>query len=283
MSEQALEAAHVVAQEPSQPVEEAKQVTEEGTTAEETQKPEQAAVEEKPKTPEERVKELEEALERTKKGTQKAIDRQTAARKAIEERYAQLEQQLKTMPSNSVDDSPKESDFNTWEEYENAKVEYKAKKLAEDRMREAKQAEMREIEARKAEATRRDLETKEAKFREVAPDYDKAIQNLGEVAKDLVAAGMDVGAMSNMIMQFDNPPAMFYELAKIDGLIDDIVKLPPMGMMRELVKLEMTLQNKPQTETKEAPKPINTVRTSSHKKDLKSMSGKELLKQFGIS
>ncbi len=275
----ALEVASV-AQEPSTPVVEAKPETEQGQMADQ---PQEVVVEpEAPKSPEERVKELEEALERTKKGSQKAIDRQTAARKALEEKFNKLQQEISTRNQATEDGAPKESDFDTWEDYRKAEIEHEAKKLADKRINEAKQAELKELETRKVEALKRDLETKEAKFREFAPDYDKAIENLGVVAKDLADAGMDVGSLSNMVLQFDNPPAIFYELAKVDGLIDDIVKLQPFGMMKELIKLEMAIQNKPQPETKEAPKPINTVKSVSKGKDLSSMSGKELMQRFGV-
>jgi len=266
-----------VAQETTAPAPVENKVAEQGTPAEEIKAPE-SVVEEKPKSPEERIKELEEAIERTKKGSQKAIDRQTAARKALEEKYNQLQQQLSSMPNKQEGDKT-EADFDTWNDY----VQYEAQKLADKRIKEAKEAELKQLETQKSEALRRDLESKEAKFREVASDYDNAIKSLGSVANDLNAAGYDVGGMSNMILQFDNPPAMFYELAKVDGLIDDIVKLPALGMMRELVKLEMTLQNKPLNETKEAPRPINTVKSASKSKDIKSMSGKELLERFNIS
>lgn len=231
--------------------------------------------------PQPTVEELQAKLEHQQRKMQKSFDRKTAHIKQLEEKISKLTEQMQSAPK--ADDTPKEADYATWEEYEQALVEHKANKLAEERVQKAKEDELQKLEAQRWAERAKSFEAKAKEIADVYPDYQDVVGVKGaNTINELQAAGVDVSPFQMMMMEFDNAPHMLYELAKNEDVLEDVVQMKPLAMMRELVKLELTLQ-KPVKQVKDVPPPINTTKGMPKGKDFSKMSGKELLKEFGIS
>jgi myosin heavy subunit len=207
---------------------------------------------------------------------EKRLARKTAATKALEEKVRTLETQLQSVPKQVADDEPTLEQFQTFDEFEKAVIEYKANKLAEQRLKETKQKELQELQTRKMQEQKRDFETKESKFRERQPDYDDVVARASEALGDLKQRGAKVEALTNAILEFDNAPEMLYHVGKDDGVLEDLVQLSPIGIMRELVKMEMALQPVAKTEQK-PPEPIKSTSGRGGGKPLSLRGGKDIL------
>lgn len=218
--------------------------------------------------------------EKIRHATQKRIDRLTAANRATEERAQKLEQQLAELQKRAPTESgePKESDFDTWEEFEEARVEWKAEKKAEERLKTEREKELQSIKERQHAETQRQFMDKEAKFKAAQPDYDRyakeAVDTIGLIAK----TGVDVTTLRDAVMQFDNPPEMIYHLGKDPTLLEELVTMPPMKVMRELIKLEASFAT--QDTTKAPPAPIKPTAAKGGVKPLGKLSGREVLERY---
>lgn len=266
-------AASTSVQEPSAPVAEVKQTAEEGDIQEAPKEADKAeeGKEEKPEPTE---------AEKVKMAMQKRIDRQTAASKALQERTRQLEQELESLKANApkADDAPKQEDFDNYDDYEKALVEHRAKKIADERIAQAKEQELKETQERRAAEIRRDFDNKEQAFRTSTPDYDSVAKEAVETMTELATAGHNISIMRDLVMQFDNPPEMIYQLGKDTSLIEELVGMQPLQAMRELVKLEIALKSAVKTETQQAPAPIKPVSGKGGVKPLHEQSGEQILK-----
>lgn len=249
----------------SSPVEEVKPQTE-------SESPE-SGKEEKPEKP------LTEA-EKIRHAMQKRIDRQTAATKAIEERAQKLEQDLQQLRQRAPkeSDEPKEEDFESWEDYDKARVEYLADKRAEERLKTEREKELQVIKERQYAETQRQFMEKEAKYKATNPDYDRYAKEAVETMALIAKAGTDITNLRDVVMQFDNPPEMIYQLGKDTTLLEELVTMPPMRIMRELMKLEASLST--QDTTKAPPAPIRPTTPKGGVKPLSKMTGREVLERF---
>lgn len=211
---------------------------------------------------------------------QKRIDRQTAASKAQNEQIQRLNAELQRLAASQPQQdkgAPKEDDYNSWEEYDKARVEYEADRRANERLKTEKEAQLKQMQERQALETRKKFEAKEREFQKSAPDYDAVAGEAVAALRDLGAAGHDINALRDIVMQFDNPPQMLYELGKDTNLIDQLVTMQPMAAMRELVKLEIALQGAAKPAENQAPEPIKPVGGRAGVKALHERSGSEIL------
>lgn len=271
MTEQALEAPNSV---PSTPTEEVKQEVVQGEieAPKEAETPEaQAEVKEPKPEPTE--------AEKVKAAMQKRIDRQTAAFRSQEERLRQLESQLTEMTAKApkADDAPKQDDYKTYEEWEDATLEYKANKRVQERLKAEKEKELQTAQQRQQQEVRRVFEEKEKAFRTTAPDYDRVAQEAVTELNTLAQSGVNIASLRDMVMSFDNPPEILYQLGKEPNLIEELVNMQPTKAMRELVKLEIALKGTAKAEPKRAPEPIESIGSKAGGvKSLTQMSAKEI-------
>lgn len=228
------------------------------------------------KTPEKPMTEAE----KIRVGMQKRIDRQTAASKAQNEQIQRLNADLQRMAASQPQQdkgAPKEADFDTWEAFDKARVEYEADKRVNERLKTEKETQLKQVQERQALETRKKFEAKEREFQKSTPDYDNVAGEAVEALRALGAAGHDINALRDVVMQFDSPPQMLYELGKDTNLIDQLVTMPPIAAMRELVKLEIALQGAAKPAEQQAPEPIKSVGGRGGVKSLDQRSGKEIL------
>lgn len=274
MSEEALQAVNP-APESSTPVEDVKPKAEEGVKPEEAVKDDAKATDGEAK--EEPKAELSEA-EKTRIAMQKRIDRQTAANKAKDEQLRQALAELEQLKANApkASDEPKSEDFNSYEEYENARVEWLANKKAEERIVAEKERQVQEANQRRAAEIKKEMDAKEEILRQTIPDFDEAAQQAVQTMKELGDVGVNVGMLQGMVMHFDNPPELIYQLGKDPSLIEELASMPPLKAMKELVKLEMAQQNKPKDQPKAPPEPIKPVNPNGRaKKSIEDMTYEE--------
>lgn len=215
--------------------------------------------------------------EKVKTAMQKRIDRQTAAFRAQEERLRQLEGQLTEMTAKApkADDAPKQDDYKTYEEWEEATLDYKANNRVQERLKAEKEKELQTAQQKQQQEVRRVFEEKENAFRSTTPDYDRVAQDAVSEINILAQSGVNITGLRDMVMSFDNPPEMLYQLGTNPSLIEELVNMQPIKAMRELVKLEATLTaNKP--EAKQAPEPIKRLSgTGTSSKSLDKMTYEE--------
>jgi len=214
--------------------------------------------------------------DKAREAMQKRIDRQTAASKALNERIRQLEQEKAQWEAKApkAQDEPKQEDFDDYDKWQDAVIEHRSKLRADEKLKAEKEKELKETQERRAAEVRREFETKESAFRTSTPDYDRVAGEAVETVAVLGQAGKDVGPLLNMVMHFENPPEMLYRLGQDINLIEQMVGMPPLQIMRELVKLESAPVSK---EIKQAPEPIEPVRGKGGVKPLAKRSGKEIL------
>lgn len=271
MTEQALEAPNSA---PSTPTEEVKQEVVQG----EIEAPKEAEAPSEQDAAKEPKPEPTEA-EKVKQAMQKRIDRQTAAFRAQEERLRQLEGQLTEMAAKApkVDDAPKQDDYKTYEEWEDATLDYKANKRVQERLKTEKEKELQAAQQKQQQETRRVFEEKENAFRSTAPDYDRVAQEAVTELNTLAQSGVNITGLRDMVMSFDNPPEMLYQLGLNPNLIEELVNMQPTKAMRELVKLEIATKGTAKPEPKRAPSPIESLGSKAGgSKSLSQMSAKEI-------
>lgn len=275
MPDEVLEVASNPAQEPSAPAADAKPKAEEGEI---NKAPDEASTEgegkaEKPKP------ELTE-VEKVKLAMQKRVDRLTAASKAEAERSRRLEQELAQLKASSTakaDDAPKQDDFDKYEDWEKASIEYHAKKRADELLKAEKEKELQAVRQRQAQEAKRRFDEQCQAFRTQHTDFDAVSREAVEILNTLAQTGVEIGKLESIIMQFENPPQLIYELGKDTSLIEDLVSMEPLKAMKELVKLELALQGTAQAEPKQAPEPIKPTSGKGGAKPLHMRSGKDVL------
>ena len=218
-------------------------------------------------------------VEKVKMAMQKRIDRQTAAFKAQEERLRQLESQLTEMAAKApkTDNAPKQDDYRTYEEWEEATLEYKANQRVQERLKSEKEKELQAAQQKQQQEVRRAFEEKEKAFRTTTPDYDRVAQDAVTELNTLAQSGADITGLRDMVMSFDNPPEMLYQLGLNPSLIEELVNMQPAKAMRELVKLEIANKGTARPEPKRAPSPIESLGSKAGgSKSLSQMSAKEI-------
>lgn len=259
--------------EPSKPTAEVKQdVAEGGDTAQDEAK----KVDAKPEG-EEAPKELTE-VEKIRQATQKRIDRLTAASKAKDERLAAAERELQELKAKApkADDGPKESDYDSWEDFHKAVVEHKANKLASERIAAEKEKEVKALQEQKTAESRKQFMEKAQAFATDNPDFDEVAKQATQIMNEMGQAGANVGMLEGMILGFENPAEMLYHVGK-EGLVEELMTMPPMSAMRELVKMEIALQGAAKKEAPQAPEPIKSTGGKGGSKSLHERSGKEIM------
>lgn len=258
-------------------------------TNEATQAPEPAqdsSIEEtpNPSEPSEEVK--EDDVENTEAGEadkvreamQKRIDKTTYNWRETQRQLDEVKAELsRYKPKLQEPIKPKESDFDSIRDYEEAldkyadeKAEYKAS-LKEQEVKDRKFKE--EQESREREKLEQ-FSNRQNKFKSTVTDFDEVadraltlFETSGSPASSVVTAA---------IMEMESGPRILYELGNDPVKADHILSKPPIQAITELVRMEMSYSQAPQTT-----KPVDTVnRVKAHgkgEKPLRDRSPEELV------
>jgi len=217
---------------------------------------------------------------------QERINRKTASEKATLEKMSQMQAELEQLKAVApqADDTPKDTDYDSYDDWQEALIEHRADKMVQEKLLASKQAEFQQAQqVQLAEATKA-FETKELAFKEANADYEANSTVFKEQADYLVKSLGDnpiLGYLNEAVFSSDVAPAVINELGQDPSLLEDMVTMSPINAVREVFKLEQRLSEQPQQETETPkPKPIKALKGSGKAKSLLTMNEDELLAKF---
>ena len=260
------------------------------TEVEETEaqaSPETDSDETEEEAPQETVDEKVVRLERENSGMQKAIDRKTAAyhsaQKAHEAKLQEIQELQVRLQQDSTKQEPNEDDFETYDKYFEAKVNYAADKKAETAnaamLEKQKAFEVQKMQAERASV----LRTQETEFLTINPMYEKsktefsgalAALNVHPDVENAIVSTAFKGNVPQIINYFGaNNGENLEQLTAIAGM-------SPVDAGIEMYKIQQTFVKPVKKETKTATRPIERLkRGGAPRKDL---SEGDVLKNLGL-
>ncbi len=146
---------------------------------------------------------------------------------------------------------PVRGEFGTYEEYLEARAEYRANSTVDKKMKEREDAD------RTARA-KQDQETQREQFRKAMKDSAKDIEDFDDVVGGIKADDPVASVSATAIEAADKPGRVLYHLAQHPDVAERIAGLPVGKQAREIVELEKTL-SKPAVKPSKAPDPIKPV------------------------
>lgn len=184
-------------------------------------------------------------------GFQKKIAARDVEIERLKAELARAKPETVTQPK-----KPRPEDSPTWEEYNEALVEFKANEVADKKLAE------------------RDSKTSESNFRKDmqarADLYDERVEKVKETHKDFdeVIEAYDgplTVQMQQAILESDIGPEISYYLAKNPEEADKLASMSILGMNKAIGRIEATIEGKKgqAVKTTNSPPPITPVRASS--------------------
>jgi hypothetical protein len=226
---------------------------------------------------EEKTEEEEAEKPQKKGGFQRRIDKLTRDKRELEERLTALESKLADKPADKAPEKPKEdgkpkaprsADFDDWEKYEAARDKYQ-EDLSDWKYEQRDSARVEKDKATKAEDERKAAQAgwdaKVTKAKEVFKDYDEVLEE-AEESKVSVTPTMFAAMQDSEIGAH-----LGYHLMKNPDECARIAKLPAVGQVRELGKLEATLGaalKPPAKRISNAPEPLKKISGAGKTPDL---------------
>lgn len=240
-------------------------------------------VEEKELSVDEKIaKAVKEAEERVKGATQKRIDRLTYEARSKEEELRKYQSELDQYKPKE-DLPPSEDNFDTYEEWQDAVIEFKANQKLKQIESETRQRQMQQKQQEAIEAGRKRFEAMESEFKQSNPEYDLNAKKFMDISQEVVATkgnNPTVQAIGQVLTEIDAAPALINHLGQNEELVFELANKTPVQAAFELFKISQSL-----TETKQInktlPEPVKPVSaTGKTTKSLKELSGAELLAKY---
>jgi len=236
----------------------------------------------KPEVKTEEKPELSE-LDKYKYATQKRIDRLAAQAQEAKKQAQEASERLKQYEQAKQETGPKESDFETTEEYLKALGAWEAKQEIAKAEHIRKQEETQKAFAERMQKRSAEVSAQEAEFRKVTPDYDDATQVLNEYVETADKSSQGFTVFRDVLMDMKDLPAVTYHLGKNPDVIESMMKMGPIDIARTLFRIEFDLENK----TKQAiqpnptpPSPVSGQQKTS--KSLEQMDYKDIKKAWKL-
>lgn len=221
-----------------------------------------------PETPPEGEKDAEEAAAKRARGTDRlnkrfaeltrTIHEERAARAAVEQRLRDMESrgqppQGQQPPS---DGAPNIEQFQSYEEYADARARYVARQEFQAQARARAEAQARESATSRAVEIRANWETAEAAFRDKVEDYD-------EVMADPSVKFSESASLA--LLDSDKGPELAYYLKKNPEEAHALANASPVAAARIIGKLEAKLSAAPppQPQATRTPPPPTPIRAAS--------------------
>jgi len=210
---------------------------------------------------------------------QKRIDKITARYKEQERRAEQLEAELnqyrQQKPKN---DEPKESDFETIEDYFVAKGKHEAKEEYAKIANQQKQEQLNKIQAEALNKKRAAFEESEAELRKTTPDYDDKVKVLNQFIDIAPKQSAEFQVFRDVLMNAPNMPELVYHLGSNPEIVEKMMEMSPVDvawtLIREAVKLESAPKRKQTPIMATPPSPVSGSKSGD--KSLENLSYKEL-------
>lgn len=243
---------------------------------------EQSPVEPVEPSPEEKLAEAEKLNEQR----QKKIDRQTASYNAIQKTLQERTQELEALRQQVQTEAPQEpkiDDFETFEEFDKARVDF-INKQAEQTAQEKLLQQQQQMQAQQQLQARMDLRAaQEADYIKDNPHYRTSVSELDTFFK--TAQINDGVAEAVLDVVYDgNVPQIIDYFGKNNGenldKLAEIARMTPVKAAIETYKIQQSLTTPVSKEETQPPKPVNKPKgKGAPKKDI--MDG-SVLKNLGI-
>lgn len=222
--------------------------------------------------------------EKIQEATQKRFDRKTAANRQLQEELDSANKRLAEFEKSSrnpEDNAPKEEDFDSWDEYQDAVIQHRAETLLQQKEQERLQAEQQAKQVQMYEAQQKQYNERVEAFKATKPDFHDKETVVEEIVADAMRNGVTpaIEMLTQAVLQSENSARIVYELGENPEVLENMLNMTPYEAVRELVKLE----SKPVDIVKEKtlPKPIkNNSGTTKTNKSIKNMSSDEFKARF---
>ena len=215
-----------------------------------------------------------------KGGVQKKFDKLTKARRQAELEAAYYKGQLEAMQKAGTNiqpgapkavKEPQESDFDSHDAYLDARIEFKAAKIAEQKtaelIKQQKEAEKQRKELKEAETIAAQYKAAQKKY----DDFDEVVKDAPVPwTQDIINAAKG-----------ENYCDILYKMAKTPGLVEKIAMMSPTDQIKQVAIVENGLKTKktPEKKQSKAPAPVPVVGSGGSatiNSDTSKMSIKEL-------
>jgi len=219
-----------------------------------------------------------EKLQKTQERDQKKINNQ---RKALSEQNKQIQAfnaQLAELKKQNVEKEPTVDDFETFEEYDAARVEYITKQATQEASATVVKQQREQAILQRQTAQKQEFDKAEVLYRAKNPEYDTAKESLLAHAQIFPLPQPVISAMEEQARDEGMlPDVLAYYGSNLDEF-DALQDKSPMQAAIEVYKVSQRLKvEKPKT--KPLPKPIKSIKgTAGTKKALGKMSYEELKK-----
>lgn len=222
-------------------------------------------------------------LEKELKKLNNAVDKADRKKRQLKARMRELDGQLEKLKSaaKAPTKAPSPDDFETFSDFNEAKVEYKVKQSLEDAKREAL---LERIEAEKAAVA----EDRASALSEVAAHTAKSVPDMASVLTPYLPMLDNVDpAISETILDLNNAPMALYLLAKegkLERVLNSSAHLAAAYLLQADERGEKQLAalvNKP-VKAKLPPEPMRGAKGAGAFRGENSLSGRELLKKYNL-
>lgn len=173
-------------------------------------------------------------------------------RKLALERAAAREQKEETPAKPQPTGEPTREQFGTYEEFIEARAEWKADQKVSQKFKEREEADRKLSAEESAKKAGEEFRKRAKETAKDIPDFD---QVMGEIKADDPVARIAADPIANS----DRPAELLYHLAKNPDEAERIASLPLGQQAREIWKLEQKLSAKAPVKPSQAPEPIKPV------------------------
>lgn len=182
-------------------------------------------------------------------GFQRRIDALTREKYQLEAAL-RAEREARQQPAQQPKGEPKREQFESYEEFIEARAAHVAEKAAEQRIARANEEQRRQTEVQRAQSLAETWQAKQDKARDEIEDYDDVVAS---------SSAPVTAAMRDSIMESDIGPKLLHHIASHPEDAERISKLSPASQAREIGRLEAALlAPKPQPKAPET-RPIEPV------------------------
>lgn len=212
---------------------------------------------------------------------EKRLHRKTAIEKQQAEELEALRKEVESLRPKQIDDAPKEDDYSTYEEWQDAVVEHKANKLLKEKELKAKQEQFQRKQQEMHMKAQKEFEDQELKFKADNPDYETNAKSFMDTAVDIQKSkgqSPTLDAIGQVLSQVDGAPALINHLGQNEDLAYELADMTPVNAAFKLFELRNELLNVAPKEEPIKPAPVKTLKGSGKtNKSLSDQDGKGVL------
>lgn len=237
--------------------------------------------------PVETVEEKVARLERETAGKQKAIDRKTAAyhdlQKALDKQRREFEVLQQTVRQTQPNAEPVIDDFETHEEFDNARIQFHAERLASEKQREQFEMSQRLQEQQASQERAALVQQQENEYLAVNPNYGSSKEEFFSFVKTANVAPEMERAIVDRAIKGGAPELINYfgsNNGENLGELQKILTLTPVEAGVEIYKIQQGLKTLTKKESKPVSAPAQRPKGGGNPK--KNLHEGDVLKNLGL-